>query len=92
VGDGRVAADPDAAGDASATGQYGVAGPLPPTDTSNPDVAKYVADIAKYQPNTPMDELSENAWAAVMVIASVAKTLPNYDSQTVLTALASSAA
>ena len=79
----------DVAGQAAAdAGQYAVTAALPASDTSDPSVAHFDADMKKYEPaQKALEEQGEDAWAAVMAFATVAKGLPNYESQTVLTAL-----
>jgi len=72
---------------AAVAGQYAVASAVPPSDTSDANVQQFNADMQKYEPPSPRAEQGEDAWAAVMAFAQVAKGLPNYDSQTVLTAL-----
>jgi ABC-type branched-subunit amino acid transport system substrate-binding protein len=72
---------------AAVAGQYAVASAIPPSDTSDANVQQFNADMQKYEPSSPREEQGEDAWAAVIAFAQVAKGLSNYDPQTVLTAL-----
>jgi ABC-type branched-subunit amino acid transport system substrate-binding protein len=44
------------------------------TDTSNPAIVKFTADMQKYQPSAIVDDLSLAAWAAVQLFVKVAET------------------
>jgi branched-chain amino acid transport system substrate-binding protein len=44
------------------------------TDTSNPGIQKFLADMQKYQPSATVDDLSLAAWAAVELFAKVMAT------------------
>jgi branched-chain amino acid transport system substrate-binding protein len=41
------------------------------SDTANPGVAAFLADIKKYAPNTTLDEQTEGAWASAQLFAKV---------------------
>jgi branched-chain amino acid transport system substrate-binding protein len=55
-----------------------------PTDTSNPAVNKFLADMKSSQPGATVDEVAENGWTAVQLVASVAKSLSGDVSNTAL--------
>src|ERR1700677_747501 len=55
-----------------------------PSETSNPAVAAYLADMAKYQPNGTIDQISETSWAAMMLFAKVMKGQTNFTASHVL--------
>jgi branched-chain amino acid transport system substrate-binding protein len=46
-----------------------------PSDTANPGVAKFLADMKRYAPGDEVNETAESAWAGTMLFAAVAKTL-----------------
>jgi ABC-type branched-subunit amino acid transport system substrate-binding protein len=46
-----------------------------PTDTSNPAVTKFLADMKSSQPSATVDEVAENGWASVQLVAAVAKSV-----------------
>lgn len=71
---------------APAEGQYSATQAVP-LGTVTPDTSAFLAAMQKYYPSAVPDELAENAWAAVMVFAKVAKGLTSYDSASVLAAL-----
>jgi ABC-type branched-subunit amino acid transport system substrate-binding protein len=58
-----------------------------PSETSNPAVAAYLADMAKYQPNGTIDQLSETAWAAMMLFAQAMKGQTNFSASNVLSVM-----
>ncbi|HEV3053126.1 MAG TPA: ABC transporter substrate-binding protein [Solirubrobacteraceae bacterium] len=59
------------------------------TDTSNPGVAKFLADMKKYQPSAVLDERTETGWAAMMLFDKVAASLPSFTPATVMQAMKS---
>lgn len=71
---------------APAEGQYSATQAVP-LGTVTPDTAAFLSEMQKDYPSAVPDELAENAWAAVMVFAKVAKALNSYDSASVLAAL-----
>jgi ABC-type branched-subunit amino acid transport system substrate-binding protein len=58
-----------------------------PSETSNPGVAAYLADMAKYQPNGTIDQLSETAWAGMMLFAQAMKGQTNFSASNVLSVM-----
>jgi branched-chain amino acid transport system substrate-binding protein len=58
-----------------------------PSDTSNSGVAAYLADMAKYQPNAAIDQISETAWAAMMLFAQAMKGQTNFSASNVLSVM-----
>jgi ABC-type branched-subunit amino acid transport system substrate-binding protein len=58
-----------------------------PSETSNPAVAAYLADMAKYQPNGTVDQLSETAWAGMMLFAQAMKGQTNFSASNVLSVM-----
>jgi branched-chain amino acid transport system substrate-binding protein len=58
-----------------------------PSETSNPAVAAYLADMAKYQPNATIDQISETAWAAMMLFAQAMKGQTNFSASNVLSVM-----
>jgi ABC-type branched-subunit amino acid transport system substrate-binding protein len=59
------------------------------TDTSNPGVAKFLADMKKYQPSAAVNELTETGWAAMMLFDKVTAKLSSFTAATVLGAMKS---
>ena len=55
-----------------------------PSETGNPAVAAYLADMAKYQPQGTIDQESETSWAAMMLFAKVMKGQTNFTASHVL--------
>ena len=55
-----------------------------PSETGNPAVAAYLADMAKYQPQGTIDQESETSWAAMMLFAKVMKGQTNFSASHVL--------
>jgi branched-chain amino acid transport system substrate-binding protein len=60
------------------------------TDTSNPGIQKFLADMQKYQPSGTIDDLSLAAWTAVQLFAKVmaTSTATTYDNTAFDAALA----
>jgi branched-chain amino acid transport system substrate-binding protein len=58
-----------------------------PTDTSNPEVAAYLADINKYEPGTVLDENSEMGWSGVETYAELMKNATAFTGPDVIAAL-----
>jgi ABC-type branched-subunit amino acid transport system substrate-binding protein len=58
-----------------------------PSETSNPAVAAYLADMAKYQPNGTIDQISETAWAGMMLFAQAMKGQTNFSPSNVLSVM-----
>jgi branched-chain amino acid transport system substrate-binding protein len=58
-----------------------------PSETSNPEVGAYLADMKKYQPQAAVDQISESAWAAMQLYAKVMKGQTNFSSSNVLSLL-----
>ena len=58
-----------------------------PSETSNPAVAAYLADMAKYQPNGTIDQLSETSWAGMMLFAQAMKGQTNFSASNVLSVM-----
>jgi branched-chain amino acid transport system substrate-binding protein len=58
-----------------------------PSETSNPAVAAYLADMAKYQPNGTIDQESETAWAGMMLFAQAMKGQTNFSASNVLSVM-----
>jgi ABC-type branched-subunit amino acid transport system substrate-binding protein len=58
-----------------------------PSETSNPAVAAYLADMAKYQPNGTIDQISETSWAAMMLFAQAMKGQTNFSASNVLSVM-----
>jgi ABC-type branched-subunit amino acid transport system substrate-binding protein len=54
------------------------------SDTSNPAVRAFLADMKKYQPRATLDEESENSWAAVQLYAKVMAKATDFSSSHVL--------
>jgi branched-chain amino acid transport system substrate-binding protein len=59
------------------------------TDTSNPGVAKFLADMKRYQPSAVLDERTETGWAAMMLFDKVAASLSSFTPATVMQAMKS---
>jgi branched-chain amino acid transport system substrate-binding protein len=59
------------------------------TDTSNPGVAKFLADMKKYQPSAVLDERTETGWAAMMLFDKVTASLSSFTPATVMQAMKS---
>jgi branched-chain amino acid transport system substrate-binding protein len=57
------------------------------SETSNPEVAAYLADMKKYQPQAAVDQISESAWAAMQLYAKLMKGQTNFSSSNVLSLL-----
>ena len=55
-----------------------------PSETADPAVAAYLADMAKYQPQGTIDQESETSWAAMMLFAKVMKGQTNFSASHVL--------
>jgi len=69
-------------------GIYVVGRALFPTDTSNPEVAAFLADINKYEPGTLLDENSEMGWSGVETYAELMKNATSFTGADVIAALA----
>ncbi len=54
------------------------------SETSNPEVAAYLADMKKYQPQAAVDQISESAWAAMQLYAKLMKGQTNFSAGNVL--------
>jgi branched-chain amino acid transport system substrate-binding protein len=59
------------------------------TDTANSGVAKFLADMKKYQPSAVLDERTETGWAAMMLFDKVAASLSSFTPATVMQAMKS---
>ena len=59
------------------------------TDTTNSGVAKFLADMKKYQPSAVLDERTETGWAAMMLFDKVAASLSSFTPATVMQAMKS---
>jgi branched-chain amino acid transport system substrate-binding protein len=59
------------------------------TDTSNPGVAKFLADMKKYQPSAVLDERTETGWAAMMLFDKVTASLSSFTAASVMQAMKS---
>jgi branched-chain amino acid transport system substrate-binding protein len=59
------------------------------TDTANPGVAKFLADMKKYQPTATLDERTETGWAATMLFDKVTASLTSFTPATVMQAMKS---
>jgi branched-chain amino acid transport system substrate-binding protein len=59
------------------------------TDTANPGVAKFLADMKKYQPSAVLDERTETGWAAMMLFSKVTDKLSSFTPATVLKSMQS---
>ena len=59
------------------------------TDTANPGVAKFLADMKRYQPSASLDERTETGWAAMMLFSKVTATLTSFTAATVMHAMKS---
>ena len=59
------------------------------TDTSNPGVAKFLADMKRYQPSATLDERTETGWAAMMLFSKVTASLTSFTPATVMRAMKS---
>ena len=57
------------------------------TDTANSGVAKFLADMKKYQPSAVLDERTETGWAAMMLFEKVAASLSSFTPATVMQAM-----
>jgi ABC-type branched-subunit amino acid transport system substrate-binding protein len=57
------------------------------SETSNPAVAAYLADMKKYQPQAAIDQESEISWAAMQLYAKLMKGQTNFSSSNVLSLL-----
>jgi ABC-type branched-subunit amino acid transport system substrate-binding protein len=58
-----------------------------PSETGNSAVASYLADMAKYQPNGTIDQLSETSWAGMMLFAQAMKGQTNFSASNVLSVM-----
>ena len=58
-----------------------------PSETSNPAVAAYLADMAKYQPQGTIDQLSETSWAGMMLFAKAMKGQTDFSGSHVLSVM-----
>jgi ABC-type branched-subunit amino acid transport system substrate-binding protein len=56
------------------------------SDTANPEVARYLAEMQKYAPSTDTNENSMVTWAAIQLFATVMKSADGYNSEDVLSA------
>jgi branched-chain amino acid transport system substrate-binding protein len=56
---------------------------IPPTNTDNPTVAKFLADMAAHAPDAQIDELALDAWTATGFFADVASRLDKINSASV---------
>ncbi len=56
------------------------------TDTANPGIAAFLADMQKYAPNATIDESTLFAWAATQLFAKVAATASGTDAASILAA------
>jgi ABC-type branched-subunit amino acid transport system substrate-binding protein len=59
------------------------------TDTANPGVAKFLADMKQYQPSATLDERTETGWAAMSLFAKATSKLSSFTSATVMGAMKS---
>jgi branched-chain amino acid transport system substrate-binding protein len=57
------------------------------SETSNPEVAAFLADMKKYQPQAAVDQISESAWAAMQLYAKLMKGQTNFSAGNVLSLL-----
>jgi branched-chain amino acid transport system substrate-binding protein len=57
------------------------------TDTANPGVAKFLADMKKYQPGAVLDERTETGWAAMMLFSKATASLSSFSASSVLKAM-----
>jgi ABC-type branched-subunit amino acid transport system substrate-binding protein len=57
------------------------------TDTSNPAIVQFLADMKKYEPSSVIDESTEFSWASVMLFAKVAATAASTDAPGILAAM-----
>jgi branched-chain amino acid transport system substrate-binding protein len=57
-----------------------------PSDTSNPAVTKFLADMSKYEPKATIDETTLFSWGAVQLFQKVAGPAKAYDGPAVLAA------
>jgi branched-chain amino acid transport system substrate-binding protein len=57
------------------------------SETSNPEVAAFLADMKKYQPQAAVDQISESAWAAMQLYARLMKGQTNFSAGNVLSLL-----
>jgi branched-chain amino acid transport system substrate-binding protein len=57
-----------------------------PTDTSNPAIAQFLADMSKYEPKATIDETTLFSWGAVQLFEKVAGPAKAYDGPAVLAA------
>jgi branched-chain amino acid transport system substrate-binding protein len=53
------------------------------TDTANPGVAKFLADMKRYQPSATLDERTETGWAAMMLFAKATASMTSFTAATV---------
>jgi branched-chain amino acid transport system substrate-binding protein len=58
-----------------------------PSQTGNPAVTAYLADMAKYQPQGTIDQLSETSWAGMMLFAKAMKGQTNFSASHVLSVM-----
>lgn len=58
-----------------------------PNDEANPGVTEFQADMAKYAPDAVTDTLGLEAWAAVKLFATIAKSTDSYDAAGILEAI-----
>jgi ABC-type branched-subunit amino acid transport system substrate-binding protein len=59
------------------------------TDTANPGVAQFLADMKKSQPSAVLDERTETGWAAMMLFSKATASLSSFTPATVLGAMKS---
>jgi ABC-type branched-subunit amino acid transport system substrate-binding protein len=57
-----------------------------PTDTSNPSVVQFQADMNKYAPGAVQDDTALQGWSSVQLFVAVTKNLSNWDAKSVLDA------
>jgi branched-chain amino acid transport system substrate-binding protein len=57
------------------------------TDTSNPGVKAFLADMHKYEPTAAVDDASLEAWSGVELFARVADLAKTYDAASLVTTL-----
>jgi branched-chain amino acid transport system substrate-binding protein len=59
---------------------------LPASDTSDPIVQKYLADMKAFQPSATIDELSAFGWSSAYLFEQVMKNATSFDAKSVLAA------
>jgi ABC-type branched-subunit amino acid transport system substrate-binding protein len=57
------------------------------SETGNSAVASYLADMAKYQPQGTIDQISETSWAGMMLFAQAMKGQTNFSASNVLSVM-----